>query len=279
MKPFVLKKTRDLGDLISDTFTYIRIHFKSLSLSLLFFALPILIISGFFMGNSFTGLMNATLAEGQSPQANIEFVWKMLTGIFFMSVSYLLVQAIVYKHIALVNEDRDSISPKDLLDELLPNILGLLGISMVTGFIVAAGFMLFFFPGIYLAIKLILAPAIYIIDDDTSAMKALGESWRATDGYWWFTMGFSAVMYFIVSFASNIFVIPFYISMFFIGFTIGDTSEGVIGAGVGIFYGLLILATSLLSSITYISLALLYFNLGERKDASNLRAKIEELGE
>ena len=58
MSTFQLRKTRDFGQIITDTFTYLRVHFKSLGKALFIFVFPILLISGVLISSSFVSMFD-----------------------------------------------------------------------------------------------------------------------------------------------------------------------------------------------------------------------------
>ena len=63
MHSFEHHKIRDLGEIIADSFQYLRIHFKTLGKALLFFVLPIYIIQ-FFLMKGYTDQIVSTLMGG-----------------------------------------------------------------------------------------------------------------------------------------------------------------------------------------------------------------------
>lgn len=69
-------------------------------------------------------------------------------------------------------------------NRLLPYI----GMYILSSFAIGLGFVLLIIPGIILSVRWIaLMPA--VIDRDSGAMNAFGESWNMTDGYGWSIFG------------------------------------------------------------------------------------------
>ncbi len=64
---------------------------------------------------------------------------------------------------------------------------GVIGYSLVVGIIVAAGILCFVLPGLYLAVKLSLAPYYYLIGEPGN--HPLRTAWTSTRGRFWLTAG------------------------------------------------------------------------------------------
>ncbi|MFS1538675.1 MAG: YciC family protein [Candidatus Phlomobacter fragariae] len=65
---------------------------------------------------------------------------------------------------------------------ILPSMLILLAICTI---IIYFGFMLFFLPGVILAIGFSLSPIILITAKNIMPLRAVGQSWRIAFRYWW----------------------------------------------------------------------------------------------
>ncbi len=198
MKSLTLRKPRDFGDVITDTFAYVRIHYKTLGKGLLLFSLPLIIISGILVGSGFSGIMASTANPenfGEIPGVAIQ----LFIGILLLMLTFLFIVVIVFKHIQLVDDGEENIEFGMLLEGFARNFFGLLGILFLTALIVGFGTLFFILPGIFLAIKLSLAPAAYIIEE-CDFEESLSRSWQLTKDYWWFTFGAQFVILIIINF-------------------------------------------------------------------------------
>lgn len=282
MNNYELRSVRDFGQILSDSFTYLRIHIVSLGKALLLLGFPIIVIFAIFFSGSFGDLMMAQndFYIQENPNQSVKIVGQMFLGLISFFLNFLVICVIVYKHISLIDEGIDTrdIDLKMLTQNIVGNVFGLAAIFVVIGIATIIGFLLLIIPGIYLSTKLSLAPSIYIIEDETIG-GALNKSWQATEGFWWFTFGMSFVMSMIVNFASYIFLVPMYILIGFISFTSGDASNTVLGSVVSMLYGLSMIVPVLLYCFPAVSQALVYFNSVERKSGRTMFDKIESLGD
>ncbi|MEP1305475.1 MAG: hypothetical protein ABJM22_06275, partial [Balneola sp.] len=265
MSTFQLRKTRDFGQIITDTFTYLRVHFKSLGKALFIFVFPILLISGVLISSSFMSIFD--LADPNfSQSANPEFTGEMASffvkffiGMLLFMVNFLLIYVVVFKHMQLVDEGVEQIEVGMLLEDFARNFFGTLGLFFVLAIATMIGLIFLIIPGIYIATKLSLAPVIFIAEEESFG-DALSKSWKATQDYWWFTFGMSFVMGIIMNFASYIFIIPMYILIGIVSFSTasaqGDPSS--LGTIISVLYGLSVVVPALLYCMPVISQALVY---------------------
>ena len=277
MKNLVLRQSRDFGDILSATFTYLRLHFKTLGKGLLFFSLPVIIISGVLIGSGFGDSFAATESGLTDPSELGGFFFKFFGGLILLMLTFVVITQIVFKHMQLVDEGEENIDVNMLLEDFSRNFFGLIGIFIVIGIASTIGLLLFIIPGIYVSVKLSLAPAIYIIEEEDFG-EALSKSWNVTQDYWWFTFGVSFVVSIIVNFASNIVIFPMYIIMMVVVFASGEPDMNLFGTLFSVMYGLSMIAIGLLYCIPVISQSLVYFNLDERKSGATLSRKIDSLG-
>lgn len=286
MSTFQLRKTRDFGQIITDTFTYLRVHFKSLGKALFIFVFPILLISGVLISSSFMSifdLADPNFSQSASPEFTGEmasFFVKFFIGMLLFMVNFLLIYVVVFKHMQLVDEGVEQIEVGMLLEDFARNFFGTLGLFFVLAIATMIGLIFLIIPGIYIATKLSLAPVIFIAEEESFG-DALSKSWEATQDYWWFTFGMSFVMGIIMNFASYIFIIPMYILIGIVSFSTasaqGDPSS--LGTIISVLYGLSVVVPALLYCMPVTSQALVYFNIQERKTGNSMMNRIESLGE
>ena len=287
MSTFQLRKPRDFGQIITDTFTYLRVHFKTLGKALFVFVFPIVLISGVLISSSFMTIFDIAdpIAAQQpvTPELSgemISFFVKFFVGMTLFMINFLLIYVVVFKHMQLIDEGVDEIETGMLLEDFARNFFGTLGLFVVIIIATMIGFLFLIIPGIYIATKLSLAPVIFISEEESFG-DALSKSWEATQDYWWFTFGMSFVMGIIMNFASYIFIIPMYILIGIVSFSTassqGDPSS--LGTIISVLYGLSVVVPALLYCMPVTSQALVYFNIQERKTGSSMMDRIESLGD
>ncbi len=274
MKEFTLQKYRDLGAILTDSFVYIRVHYKSLGKALLLLVLPFYLISGILVGDTYSSFFSAMI-ENPDMSGDALFGSNFLLGLLLLALSSGALLTITLTHVQLTKNHKEA-TLSALINNFSRNFFTLLLLYVIIIIVVPVSFMFFIVPGIYIGIKLFLSPAVAVLEQK-NPFDAINRSWDLIQGHWWFTFAVYLVMNIITSFMSYVLVIPFGLLVSMATVSGADTS-GMIGTGMGIFYALMIIFGSLFSVIMLIAMCLHYFNLIERKEGDGLRAKIEELG-
>lgn len=273
MKELTLQKYRDLGGILTDSFMYVRIHYKSLGKGLLFFVLPFYLISGALVGNAYSSIFTAAFNDPEN--ADIFFGGDFWLGALLLTLASGSLFTVTLKHIQL-SRTQETVEAMDLLDNFGRNFLTLLGLYILVVIAVGFSFLLLIIPGIYVGIKLFVSPAVAILEKK-NPFEAISRSWDLVESHWWFTFAVYLVMYFITTFMSYVLIIPFTIVITFMNASGLDAAGDGLGTSVGVFYGLLVVIASLFSVLILIAMSLHYFNLIERKEGRGLREQIEEL--
>ena len=203
--------------------------------------------------------------------------------------------------IYLSKEDYTQISIEEVWDGVKQIFFKILGLTLALIFLIAAAFfilvlfigltanatqnpflgmlifLLLFIPILFFIVKL---SFVYIVAlyERTGFWESIQRSFYLIRNKWWFTFGLIFVLGVIQGLMGVIFQIPQYIITFATMFNSLD------GSGVSGVTEILIMITSvisafqyLLSSITIIALAFLYFSLVELKEAKGLMEKIESI--
>lgn len=276
MTAFILQKYRDLGTILTDSFVYLREHYKSLGKALLFYVLPFYLISGMLVGETYSGFVDALLDNPALWEDSVNTT-KLFSGLLLMLFSSAVLFTVTLKHISLAQQsDSGEVDISNILDDALPLFLSVVGLYLLLIFVVGFSFMLFVIPGIYVGIRFFVSPAVLILED-RNPMEALIRSWQLTKGYWWFTFGVYLVMNIVTSVMSYVLTMPLSIAIEFVTASGANVTSGLAGTGVQLLYGLLMVISSLFTVIMLIAMCLHYFNLLERKEGHGLQSKIEGL--
>jgi len=273
-----LQKPRDFGDLITDTFTYLRIHFKTLGLGLVYFVLPVTLAGSILMGSGFYYISDMSAnpaATGAMPE--FSFFFRFFGGTLLVMLSSSVLLAVTYTHMRYTLEEINIDGPAMLAANIIPKTFGILALTIINGFLTILGMLFFIFPGVYVAIKLYLSPAAFLIQNQTIG-GAITRSWELVKDYWWFTFGFAIVIGIIAYIASSVLSLPIFIIGMLSGLLGGSgDSAGILGAGIAVFYSLSMIFSILFSVIPAVANGLHLLNLTERKEGSGLRSRIDEL--
>ena len=102
MNAFELRKTRDFGQIITDTFTYIRVHFRTLGKALFLFVFPIVLISGALISSSFISIFDVADLNSTQPinptstDDMASFLVRFFIGLILFMINFLLIYVIVF---------------------------------------------------------------------------------------------------------------------------------------------------------------------------------------
>jgi len=292
------QRYRDFGQIINSTFEFIRQNFLPLLKSLIFLVGPFLLITGLLLGfyqkSIFTIFQINSLSQ-------IGLIILLLIVSIFLTMQMLLSTVYSFILIYLSKDEFTQISIEEVWDGVKQIFFKIMGLTLALVFLIAAAFfilvlfigltanatqnpflgmlifLLLFIPILFFIVKLSL---IYIVAlyERTGVWESIQRSFYLIKNKWWFTFGLIFVLGVIQGLMGVIFQIPQYIIMFATMFNSLD------GSGVSGVTEVLIMITSvisvfqyLLSSITIIALAFLYFSLVELKEAKGLMEKIESI--
>lgn len=279
-----IRKSRDFGEIISATFDFLRIHFKSISLSLLFYAGPFS-----FIGGVGYGMMNGqmfdldTLTQGS--------VTSIINLVIFGSIFYVFLLLATMMSILIINtyidlveksENHGPISHTQLWSVAKERIGVTIVTAIVTFMMIGIGVMFCILPGIWFLIPLSMIYIIRFQEPHLGLVDAIKRSFDIVKDNWWMTFGIYIVMAMIVGVLSQIFSVPTLIMTMISGITMysePSNSYSIFMTILNVLFGIIYtVGTLLLSSITYVSMGFQYFSLLEKKDPSSLMKKIELIG-
>jgi hypothetical protein len=274
------QKYRDFGDLLGDTFAFIRQEYKFLGRVLLTYAGPFVLVSA--IANAWAQksiLAMAGLMVNNDPMEILaEFGLKFAILVIAAILSSTVMICVVYSYIKLyVERGKDNFSQEAVWFQVVQKFVPVLLALVAMYFLIFLGMIFCIIPGIYLYVVFALVLSSIILSDKP-INASFERSMYLVKENWWFTFGVGLVISIIVGIASYIFTLPSSImSMFLSVNTIsGETSEVsniifMILATIGSF------AASILAGMPHITLALLYFGMIEKKESPGLLNKIEQI--
>lgn len=284
---FKLKKERSLGEVISDSFGFLRTYFsesKQIFVKFILPALIILLISSIFTEYSrqqlTTGILsdnNFNLLSGGITSA-IAFLLNIVFQIAFYIVSYITILALMKQ-----KADNEAFSLERIGQVLKEDFLRVFGLLFVGILIIIVGFLFLFIPGIYLAVPIsLLAPIAIIGRKDFSA--SFTEAFRLIKENWWITFATILIFSLILSFASFIFQVPLLIYTLVKMFAGGtfDNADVFFSEETDWVFILLTVIGQLggyvFNLITVIMTGLIYYNLNEYHNKTGTLEEIDSIG-
>ena len=276
-QPIELRRLRDFGQIINDSFTFFKENFKPLFTALL-------VICGFFivastistvftymnMGNVFASRMNAENIQ-RDPVGY--FVSTGVTAlILIVTQSFIHLVTLCYISVYL---QKQNVTPTlaEVWDYFKFYFFRAIGSSILLFIILIIGFMLCIIPGFYLSPILYLVVPIIIIEN-SSFSYAFNRSFVLIKNNWWLVFGVIFIMSLVVGVASSIASIP--LTIFSLGGKFFSTKSIALPLTIifSILRNLLLLAYALPS----IAICMCYFSLSEQTDGLGLLGRIEQLG-
>lgn len=266
LKEIEFRKKREIGDIFTDSFEFIRQEFKPISKLMAVYVLPFMLLYGIvqvYLQKNVIGKIDftdtETLLENIGPLYLNVFLF-LLFGIFVQS----LLIATYYSYIEVyVKKGKGNFNLAEITPQLFSNGLLAIGASLVTFIIVMFGLILCFIPGIYFANTLSIA-FIILIFEKKGLGNALIRSALLVKLQWWNTFLINVVGLIIIWTVSLIMSIPTRIA----GLSVNIFSPSQTPTEFPDWYWVLIGISTVVSSILYIIpytfLAFQYFNLDER---------------
>ncbi|WP_031428350.1 hypothetical protein [Flavimarina sp. Hel_I_48] len=276
------KSQREIGEILSDTFKFIRLEYKGLFKALMRNAgIPFLILL------AATGYYAATatdfnfLATGGAFAAGGIVLGLSILGIATM-LYYGFMFGTVLHYIKNYIEGPTSIDQQLISKNVRSDLGSIIGLTILSFLMTIIGFMLCFLPGVYLFVPLTLVYALYIFRN-LSVGNSITESFSLVKNEWWSTFFAFIVIYIIVYLIGLVFQIPLLIYTFFSAFT---KSQEVSGGDMSQVFDWVYVTLNVISSaasylfytIVVIASAFIYFNLNEKKNQTGTLERIDSIG-
>lgn len=277
-----LYKVRDFSDRINVVFEFIKQNGKPIAKNLLYF-IPIYLIASIPIGLFQTSLLSYT------PGMDFAYIF---TGAYFMALlanllitfSGLIVSVFVVSYVAEYekSENIDAIDISKVWSRVKDSLLGVIGGGFLMGLAVFVGFLLCFFPGVWLAISFSLFIPAYVISKDKeislSAVDAISESFNLVKKDWFGAFAFLFVIGIIVMLFGVALSIPTQIISSMSLFS--HTDDNVfLSAIIVLFSSLSLIASLFFSAISSVALAVLYFDFVERNEGVSVQRRISDIGQ
>jgi len=281
------KKQRELGEILSDSFGFIRNEFKPFFGTILKivgpYILVMLISMGFYMytiGDVFnlTTIGNRTVNWASPVIMVISVLALMLSSI----AAYVLAQGTVLYYIKSYIDHKGETNFDEIRQGVYGSFWSLISLGILVGLSVFVGALFCLIPGIYLAVPLSISFAILVfLKKDT--MESYQYSFTLIKENWWITFATLFVIYIIVMIATYAFSLP---GVIYTWIKMGIFSGEMDAENMNLFSDPIYLLLNILSSlvqflmniILLVGTSLVFFNLNEKKNFTGTFERIESLG-
>lgn len=289
MKPNYIefKKQRELGEILSDTFAFLRAEFKPFFGTFFkivgpFLAVMIVALVAYiyFVGNNVSFMILQT--DNEAASLATMFIVGLVYVLSIITV-YTMSQSTVLHYIKSYNAGQGQTDFETIRREVYGSFWSFIGLGIIVGLSIFIGFIFCILPGIYLYVPLVISFSIMVFDK-VGPTDAYNGGFKLVKDEWWITFATLFVVGIILYIAALAFSIPAVIYQWLkMGIFSGELdAESVLSANTDPFYILFnavsTIAQFLLNLISIIATALIYFNLNEKKNFTGTFERIESLG-
>jgi len=287
MQPKVeLAKIRDFGEIISDTFLFVRQNIKPL-LKYFFTFCGIFVAGGIISASLFqlkwTGTMNSIRGGSFNtneyrPSPFSFFGPEYFLLILFGMLSFIALTVTFLSYIALYKEkDKQVPTTEEMWGYIKYYFLRVLGSSLLLYLLLFIATLLCGIPGIYLSPIFALIFPIMVMEN-ASFGYAFNRSFFLIKDNWWMTFGSLVVIWIIFYVAIMVISIPTSIINMVSLIAVPQKGGGALSVPAAIIGAVLQQLCQVFAVLPVTALALCYFNLTESKDGTSLMDKINKLG-
>jgi hypothetical protein len=274
--PLELRKLRDFGQVISDSFTFFKENFKPLLTALITICGFLLLIEA--TSTAFTyvnmGNMYSNMRTGSFTGASASYLLSVLFNSLVLLLTQMFITMVTLSYISVYLQKNNEIPTlADVWGYFKYYFFRIIGSGILITLIAILGFVLCIIPFFYLLPMLYLIIPIIIIEN-SSFKYALDKSFRIIKGNWWFVFGVIIVMGIIVAVVGSIATIPLTIITGANQFL----SVKSISMPMVILFSLLHSVITLSYCLPTIAVTLCYFDLSEQKDGTGLLSRIDKIG-
>lgn len=274
------KQHRELGDIISYTFKFIRENYKGYFKSVLKIAWPAyLLLIAAVAYYSYTTVGNSLMFT-QDGGFFIGFGLLMLGLLLYFAVMNVAAFNFIKSYV-----NNQGVTNHEEIKQAVKKDLGkMFGLGAITWILIFAGLIIFILPGIYLSVPLSIAAAVLIFKNE-SIGGSISEGFHLVKDNWWMSFISLFLIWLIVYIISLVFQMPVLIYTFIKMFTLIEensaSTTNVAEMFDWVYLTLTIIASAvqyLLYAITPIGVAFVYYNLNEIKYSTGAYESIENLG-
>ncbi|QYA26862.1 hypothetical protein G3I01_15615 [Gramella sp. MT6] len=274
------KKQRELGEILSVTFKFLRQNFKEAGKIFIKIVGPVfLLLIAAVTYYSWSTLGTSFFANGlEGSDFILSFGLMMLAYLLYVSTMTGTVYHIILSYI----NNQGSIDPSEVGSGMKADFGKLLLLTFISWILIFAGTIAFIIPGIYIAVPLSLSTAIMVFRRE-SVLESIYSSFRLVKDNWWMTFATLLCIGLIVYLISLVFQLPAIFYMLFRAFTVaseGSASDPSELLGTGYLYINVFTSTIqyIIYTITPIGVAFVYFNLNEKQNFTGTYETIQNLG-
>lgn len=275
------KQKRELGEIINATFKFIRENYKILFKYFMSLVGPsfILLIAAL---SYYTYTVPASILQSMDFSSGDFIIGFSVLGLSLL-IYYSYLYATIYHYIKSYMKHEGETDENEISEGVKNDFGRLVILFLVAAILMFAGFVLFIIPGIYLFVPLSLVAAIMVFKQ-TNLTDTISYAFTLIKDNWWMTFITLIVAGLLVYIIGLVFQIPLIIYTLVKMMTMvqeGGSAADIASNSDWILIVLQVLASLIqyiLTSITAIVIAFVYFSLNEEKNLTGTFEQIDNLG-
>jgi hypothetical protein len=272
-----LRKLRDFGQVINDTFTFFKENFKPLLRSLFVICGVFMLIGTVSTSAYYLNISSMINVDPGSANAfsnyTVSTIITALVNAFILVISQACIHLVTLCYISVYLQNKTQPSLIEVWGFFKYYFWRVLGSAILLVFITAIGYVFCIIPGIYFTGVFSLVIPI-IVMENASFGYAFNKSFRLIRENWWFVFGVIFVVGLMVGVANGLATWPLsIISVMSKMLTVKTFVLPLI-----IIFSLLQSLMMIFHSLTSISVSLCYFDLSEQKEGTGILDRIENFG-
>ncbi len=274
-----LRKTRDLGENLNDTFSFIRQNFKPLVASFLGIA-GIIMLANAIVGGIYQSQVGGNVIKDilsgrhtvRSPFSLISPTYFAVLGLGW--INYIAMNVVIVCYVKLYDSlQGQSPTIQDVWEEFKKYFLKVFLYTIPVTLVTVLGFGFCLLPGIYLAVVFVPFSIAIIVEDQTFG-GAWNRCFNLIKNNFWTSLGIYFIVYLVYGLSAGIISgVITAITGLISYFTTRDISTSI-----GIATSVLSIFSFVFYIIFYVSVCLHYFNLVERHDGTGMMRRLDSLG-
>ncbi|KAA3609917.1 MAG: hypothetical protein D8M58_08255 [Calditrichaeota bacterium] len=299
---FSFSKARNISEILNATFAFIRQEFVPLGKSVLLILGPFILVLALVNYYFFDGFLSFAQTQEFSPGFIILYFLILIVGFVLFTIVVSLINSYVLMYI---EEDESRFSSAGVFNKSIKNFWKVAKVNLLLFVLAMLAYIILIIAGVligilasvtsstavflpFVIIMLFMIPFayyfialsfIYIVTlhENLSFMAAMKRSIKLIREYWWFTFGLYFLTAIIIMVLQIIFLIPNWIVSYTLFF---NQMDGQLAGEVNPFMGFMMAFSTLsyfLHSIYFVTIAIHYFSQREKKEATGLAQKIDDL--
>lgn len=276
---FEFKKLREFGEIIGDTFVFIRENIKPLLKVFLYFCGIFILVGAvaavlYQLDVEKAGFMNSNRTNAFA--SSRIFTWNYFIVLVFSMISYTGINVSILSFIALyIEKGRIAPNIEEVWAYFRYYFFRVFGSSLIVVVFFIFCFAACLFPGIYVfpAMSLIFPVMIF---ENAGLNYSFGRSFKLLKDQWWVTAATILVVYIITYACMSVVILPTTIIALSSAFTQGSMA---LSTAMIVITTILQYVCQIFLIIPTVALSLCYFNLVERKENTGLMSRIDQFGQ